>query len=80
MNEKESKDPLHGVTLEAILNELVATVGWEKMAARIKIRCFIDEPSVKSSLVFLRKTSWARAKVEFMYIKVMQQKKPVDKK
>ena len=80
MNEKESKDPLHGVTLEAILNELIASVGWEKMAARIKIRCFMDEPSVKSSLVFLRKTPWARTKVEFMYVKVMQQKKSVDKK
>ena len=80
MSENVSKDPLHGVTLEAILNELVRTVGWEKMASRIKIRCFVDEPSIKSSLVFLRKTPWARAKVEFMYIKVMQQKKTSDKK
>ncbi len=71
MNEKESNDPLHGKTLEAILTELVEKVGWEKMAARIKIRCFIDEPSIKSSLVFLRKTPWARAKVEFMYKKVV---------
>jgi uncharacterized protein (DUF2132 family) len=70
MNEKESKDPLHGKTLEAILTELVEKVGWEKMSERIKIRCFIDEPSIKSSLVFLRKTPWARAKVEYMYLKV----------
>ncbi len=71
MTEIESKDPLHGKTLEAILTELVEKVGWEKMAKRIKIRCFIDEPSIKSSLVFLRKTPWARAKVEYMYLKVM---------
>lgn len=71
MAEIESKDPLHGKTLEAILTELVEKVGWEKMAKRIKIRCFIDEPSIKSSLVFLRKTPWARAKVEYMYRKVM---------
>ncbi len=71
MAEIESNDPLHGKTLEAILTELVEKVGWEKMAKRIKIRCFIDEPSIKSSLVFLRKTPWARAKVEYMYKKVM---------
>lgn len=72
MAEIESKDPLHGKTLEAILTELVEKVGWEKMGQRIKIRCFIDEPSIKSSLVFLRKTPWARAKVEYMYRKVMK--------
>ncbi len=71
MTEIESKDPLHGKTLEAILTELVEKVGWEKMGKRIKIRCFIDEPSIKSSLVFLRKNPWARAKVEYMYKKVM---------
>ena len=70
MVEKESNDPLHGKTLEAILTELVEKVGWEKMGQRIKIRCFIDEPSIKSSLVFLRKTPWARVKVEYMYLKV----------
>jgi uncharacterized protein (DUF2132 family) len=74
MNEKQSKDPLHGKTLEAILTELVEKVGWEKMSQRIKIRCFIDEPSIKSSLVFLRKTPWARAKVEYMYLKVTKNK------
>ncbi len=72
MAEIESKDPLHGKTLEAILTELVEKVGWEKMGQRIKIRCFIDEPSIKSSLVFLRKTPWARAKVEYMYRKVFK--------
>lgn len=74
MDEKQSKDPLHGKTLEAILTELVEKVGWEKMGQRIKIRCFIDEPSIKSSLVFLRKTPWARAKVEYMYLKVTKNK------
>ncbi len=75
MVEKESKDPLHGITLEVILTELVEKVGWEKMAQLIKIRCFIDEPSIKSSLIFLRKTPWARAKVEYMYLKVMKKDK-----
>lgn len=74
MTEKESKDPLHGKTLEGILTELVEKVGWEKMGQRIKIRCFIDEPSIKSSLVFLRKMPWARAKVEYMYLKTMKKK------
>lgn len=74
MDEKQSKDPLHGKTLEAILTELVEKVGWEKMSQRIKIRCFIDDPSIKSSLVFLRKTPWARAKVEYMYLKVTKNK------
>ena len=72
MKETISKDPLHGITLETILNELVAEIGWEKMAQKIKIRCFIDEPSIKSSLVFLRKTPWARAKVEYLYLKVFK--------
>lgn len=78
MEDKQSKDPLHGKTLEAILTELVEKVGWEKMGQRIKIRCFIDEPSIKSSLVFLRKTPWARAKVEYMYLKVTKNKKNTD--
>lgn len=62
------KDPLHGVTLEAILNDLVAQLGWDGLAERIDIRCFKSEPSIKSSLTFLRKTPWARAKVEVLYI------------
>lgn len=67
-----AKDPLHGVTLEAILNDLVAKLGWDGLAERIDIRCFKSDPSIKSSLTFLRKTPWARAKVEALYI---QQKK-----
>lgn len=61
-------DPLHGVTLERILTELAAEFGWEELAARIDIRCFRFDPSIKSSLVFLRKTPWARAKVEALYV------------
>lgn len=63
----QPNNPLHGITLEAILTDLVAYVGWEKMAAKIPIKCFMNEPSIKSSLAFLRKTPWARKKVEVMY-------------
>ncbi len=64
-----SKDPLHGVTLETMLERLVERVGWEEMGRRIKIRCFTDNPSVSSSLKFLRKTPWAREKVERLYLR-----------
>jgi len=57
-------DPLHGVTLETIVRQLVERHGWEEMGSRIPIRCFLHDPSVKSSLTFLRKTPWARKKVE----------------
>lgn len=69
-----SKNPLHGVTLEAILTELVAQHGWEGLAQRIDIRCFKSDPSIKSSLTFLRKTPWAREKVEALYIKLLKSK------
>lgn len=62
-----SRDPLHGVTLEQILNRLVTHFGWEELAQRIAIRCFQSEPTINSSLKFLRKTPWARAKVESLY-------------
>jgi uncharacterized protein (DUF2132 family) len=61
-------DPLHGITLEKIVIELEAEFGFERLGAMIPINCFIHEPSVKSSLKFLRKTPWARAKVEDLYI------------
>ena len=61
-------DPLHGITLEKILTELVAHYGWEEMAERIPIRCFQFDPSIKSSLTFLRKTPWARTKVEQLFL------------
>ncbi len=63
----KSKDPLHGVTLEAILTELVARHGWGELGRRIRIRCFNFEPSISSSLRFLRRTPWARAEVEQLY-------------
>ncbi len=62
-----SKDPLHGVTLEKILTELSAHYGWEEMGRRVPVKCFTLNPSIKSSLTFLRKTPWARAKVEELY-------------
>lgn len=64
------RDPLHGITLEKILNELVAQFGWVAMGDRISIRCFQMNPSVKSSLTFLRKTEWARKKVEAWFIEM----------
>jgi uncharacterized protein (DUF2132 family) len=63
------RDPLHGVTLQQIVESLHARYGWEEMAARIPVRCFQNDPSIKSSLTFLRKTPWARAKVERWYAK-----------
>ncbi len=66
--DQKSKDPLHGKTLEMILNELVARFGWPELGCQIRINCFLDNPSIASSLKFLRKTPWARKKVEDMYI------------
>ncbi len=65
-----SNNPLHGVTLQAILTELVAKLGWDGLAQRIDIRCFKSDPSIKSSLTFLRKTPWAREKVEALYLQL----------
>ena len=62
------RDPLHGITLENLLNQMVARYGWVEMGRRIPIRCFQFDPSVKSSLTFLRKTPWARQKVEAWFI------------
>ncbi|MEW4983639.1 MAG: VF530 family protein [Cycloclasticus sp.] len=68
MNKNTNKDPLHGITLEKIVLNLVEHYGWERLGQQINIRCFTSEPSVKSSLKFLRKTPWARKKVEALYI------------
>lgn len=65
---EKSNDPLHGVTLENILIDLVDLYGWENMSERIRINCFASNPSIKSSLTFLRKTPWARKKVEVLYV------------
>jgi uncharacterized protein (DUF2132 family) len=64
----QPKNPLHGVTLQAILESLVETYGFEELGRRIPIKCFTLKPSVKSSLTFLRKTEWARVKVERLYL------------
>ena len=71
-----AKDPLHGVTLEAILTQLVAHYGWAELGRRIDIRCFNFDPSVSSSLKFLRRTPWARAKVEELYRYYLADKNP----
>ena len=68
-----SKDPLHGKTLETILTELVNHYGWEDLGNIITINCFNNNPTIKSSLTFLRKTPWARKKVEGLYIKMIDQ-------
>lgn len=64
----QPNDVLHGKTLEAILTELVAHYGWEELASRIRVNCFAIDPSIKSSLTFLRRTPWARNKVEKLYM------------
>jgi len=68
MGEQQANNPLHGVTLAHIIDSLVEHYGWDELGNRIKIRCFTSDPSLKSSLKFLRKTSWARKKVEDLYI------------
>jgi len=66
-----SNDPLHGVTLEMIIKQLVEQYGWEELGERIPIKCFTNDPSIKSSLKFLRRTPWARKKVEDLYIRTI---------
>lgn len=68
--ETKKQDPLHGITLEMIVNHLVNYYGWEHLGYKINIRCFNENPSVKSSLTFLRKTPWARKKVEELYLDI----------
>jgi uncharacterized protein (DUF2132 family) len=72
--QNQANNPLHGVKLLDMLNYLVENLGWEKMAELVNIRCFKDEPSVKSSLKFLRTTPWAREKVEIMYTNALKRK------
>lgn len=71
MENKASNNPLHGVTLQKIVEQLVDFYGFDTLGELIKIRCFNDNPSVKSSLTFLRKTPWARKKVEELYIRTL---------
>lgn len=70
-----SNDPLHGKTLEVIVTELVTYFGWEELAQQININCFKSNPSIKSSLTFLRKTPWARKKVESLYLYMLRKRK-----
>ena len=71
----QKNNPLHGITLEMILNHLVNRFGWEEMGRRIRINCFNIDPSIRSSLKFLRKTHWARAKVEQLYLETLRERK-----
>lgn len=71
MNEQHVNDPLHGVTLKQIINSLVEYYGWEELGQCIDIRCFTNDPSVNSSLKFLRRTPWARKKVENLYLSTL---------
>lgn len=64
----QQNNPLHGITLKTLIEELVSHYGWEELGKKIRIKCFTEKPSVNSSLVFLRKTPWAREKVEKYYI------------
>jgi uncharacterized protein (DUF2132 family) len=68
MHQSQQNDPLHGMSLQKILEYLVTHLGWEQLGQQIRINCFLKDPSVKSSLKFLRKTPWARSKVEQLYV------------
>lgn len=70
LNKPRNQDPLHGVTLEMIVTRLEEEYGWEELGNRIKIKCFTSNPSIRSSLKFLRKTPWARQKVEALYLRL----------
>lgn len=71
---EQPNNPLHGITLEKMLNDLVDHYGWEYMGYNINIRCFTQDPSIKSSLKFLRRTPWARTKVENLYLQMLKKK------
>jgi uncharacterized protein (DUF2132 family) len=78
---EQKNNPLHGKTLEAILEHLLASYGWEDLGSRINIKCFNENPSIKSSLTFLRKTAWAKTKVESLYIyTIRKERQAADKK
>ncbi|MBY5951177.1 MAG: VF530 family protein [Cyclobacteriaceae bacterium] len=73
--EHQPNNPLHGLRLDTILEQLVAHYGWKELGERITIRCFTHDPSIKSSLKFLRKTPWARERVEGLYLKMLRDAK-----
>ena len=68
MADQQPNNPLHGLTLEMILTDLIERYGWDELGRTISVRCFTNNPSIKSSLIFLRKTPWARKKVEDLYL------------
>jgi uncharacterized protein (DUF2132 family) len=74
VSDEQPKNPLHGITLKAILEDLVERHGWPELASLIRIRCFSQDPSISSSLTFLRQTEWARKKVEQLYLRDQQRK------
>lgn len=76
MSTEQPNNPLHGVTIEMVLHSLVDSYGWDGLAQRIDINCFKSDPSIKSSLKFLRKTQWARDKVEKLYISTLERQSP----
>lgn len=78
MNDQQKNNPLHGLTLETIVTRLVKYYGWEELGEIIDINCFRNDPSIKSSLKFLRRTPWARAKVEALYIKTLNYRPAFD--
>jgi uncharacterized protein (DUF2132 family) len=73
----QANNPLHGITLEVIVNILFEHYGWDGLADHIPVNCFMNNPSIKSSLKFLRKTPWARDKVEALYLSLMQRNKDI---
>ena len=75
MSDEQPRNPLHGITLETIVTELVAHFGWPELGQQVRIRCFTENPSVPSSLTFLRRTPWARAKVESLYLFMLREQK-----
>ena len=75
MTDQQPRNPLHGITLERIVTELVEHFGWPELGQQVRIRCFTENPSVASSLKFLRRTPWARDKVESLYLFMLREKK-----
>jgi uncharacterized protein (DUF2132 family) len=76
MTQPKSNDPLHGITLERLLTELVERYGWATLGESVPVRCFLFDPSIKSSLTFLRKTPWARTRVEQLYVEMVRKNPP----
>jgi len=79
MSTEQPKNPLHGITLEHIVTALVAHFGWPELGQQVRIKCFTENPSVPSSLKSLRKTPWARAKVESLYLFMLREQKRADR-